>query len=114
VGLQSSIRIVDAALCLPLALMESEDRHLIAVTSFGVDIRLCGIDAPEKGDIRYKSSRSALRDLATGRQIRCVRVGDGSICDGRSRKTNHDRIVAQCFIGNTDIADVLVSRGYPS
>jgi micrococcal nuclease len=75
-------------------------------------IRLCGIDAPEKGDIRYKSSRSALRDLATGRQIRCVRVGDGSICDGRSKKTNHDRIVAQCFIGKTDIADVLVARGY--
>ena len=75
-------------------------------------IRLCGIDAPEKGDIRYKSSRSALRDLVTGRQVRCVRVGEGSICDGRSRKTNHDRIVAQCFIGTTDIADMLVSRGY--
>lgn len=75
-------------------------------------IRLCGIDAPEKGDIRFRSSRSALRDLVTEREIRCVRVGEGSICDGRSKPTSHDRIVAQCFIGKTDIADILVARGY--
>ena len=75
-------------------------------------VRLCGIDAPEKGDIRFRSSRSALRDLVGERELRCIRGGEGSICDGRSKATSHDRIVAQCFIGKTDVADVLVARSY--
>ena len=40
------------------------------------------------------------------------RVGEGSVCDGKSKPTSHDRTVAQCFIGKTDIADILVARGY--
>jgi endonuclease YncB( thermonuclease family) len=72
-------------------------------------IRLCGIDAPEQGDAGYAESGEALRSLVAGMNVRCVQVGDGTPCDGRSKPMNRDRIVAQCFAGEADIAGALVA-----
>lgn len=46
-------------------------------------IRLCGIDAPEIGDPRAAAATAALTALLRG-QVRCVQVGAGTPCDGRS------------------------------
>jgi endonuclease YncB( thermonuclease family) len=52
-----------------------------------------------------------LRVLVEGKRVRCIQVGEGTPCDGKSKPTNRGRVVAQCFIGNTDIAAFLVERG---
>jgi endonuclease YncB( thermonuclease family) len=67
-------------------------------------IRLCGIDAPERKCPGYGAAREALRALAEGKLARCVQVGSGTPCDGRSKPTNRNRIVAQCFVDGADIA----------
>jgi endonuclease YncB( thermonuclease family) len=74
-------------------------------------IRICGIDAPEKGEPGYYESAEALRKLVEGKAVRCVQVGNGTPCDGRSKPTNHDRIVAQCFADGADIASRMVEQG---
>jgi len=75
------------------------------------DIRLCGIDAPERECPGYREAGAALRDLVEGKRVRCVQVGGGTPCDGRSKPTNRERVVAQCFIDGTDVAGRLVERG---
>jgi endonuclease YncB( thermonuclease family) len=62
-------------------------------------IRLCGIDAPERGDPRGPAATHALKSLVDGRTVTCVPVGDGTVCDGRSKTWNGDRLVAQCSVG---------------
>ncbi len=74
-------------------------------------IRLCGIDAPELSDPRGPASKRALQNLVGGSVINCVPVGEGTVCDGRSRPTNYDRIVAQCFVHERDLAAEMVSAG---
>src|SRR6266540_441287 len=53
-----------------------------------VRVRICGIDAPERGQ-----------------------AGEGTVCDGRSRPTSRDRIVAQCFLDKVDIAEQMTRSG---
>lgn len=77
----------------------------------GKTIRLCGIDAPEHGDHGFAEAIVALSEITAGRTVRCVQVGQGTVCDGRSRPTNNGRVVAQCFVSDQDIADELVRRG---
>jgi hypothetical protein len=60
-------------------------------------VRLCGVDAPERGDLASKSATKALSDLVRGRSIWCRPVGEGTVCDGRSKTTSGDRIVASCL-----------------
>ena len=76
-----------------------------------VRIRLCGIDAPERGETGYTLARDALVPYI-GKSVRCVQVGQGTPCDGRSKATNHGRVVAQCFVNGGDIAAWLVNHGY--
>jgi endonuclease YncB( thermonuclease family) len=75
-------------------------------------IRICGINAPELNDRRGKEARAALASIVTDKHVRCAPVGEGTVCDGRSRRTSRDRIVAQCFVGKYDVAELLVERGY--
>ena len=77
----------------------------------GVSIRLCGIDAPERDEAGYRAAADLLRKLTKGKIVRCVQVGGGTVCDGRSKPTNYDRVVAQCFVGEADIAAALVKAG---
>src|SRR5262245_20434293 len=74
-------------------------------------IRLCGVDAPERGDRGSVESTNALDELVRGKEVVCVQVGGGTPCDGRSRPTNRDRIVAQCTVDGIDIAAHLVQAG---
>lgn len=75
------------------------------------DIRLCGIDAPESNCPRYSDAADAMEKLVKGKQVRCVPVGQGSVCDGRSKPTNRNRIVAQCFQDGKDVAAAMVTQG---
>jgi micrococcal nuclease len=77
-----------------------------------VRIRICGMNAPERGDAGFDASTAALTAIIQGNLVRCVQVGSGTPCDGRSRPTNNGRIVAQCFVGDIDIARPLVERGF--
>lgn len=75
-------------------------------------IRICGIDAPERGETGYREAKTALAQMIKGRQVQCIPVGSGSICDGRSKPFSHKRVVAQCFAGNEDIAAWMVKSGH--
>lgn len=77
----------------------------------GVKIRLCGIQAPEPHERGGRKASNYLKSLTTGRTVSCIPVGSGTPCDGRSRRTSHDRIVAQCFVGDEDLAMSLVRSG---
>lgn len=74
-------------------------------------IRLCGIDAPERGEQGYEEATETMRGLVEGRILECRHVGAGTPCDGRSEATSYDRIVAQCLINGRDIATEMVSQG---
>lgn len=76
-----------------------------------VRVRLCGIDAPELNRPGGGDAACKLTVLAGG-QVTCIAVGDGTTCDGRSQRFNRDRVVAQCFSGNADIACELVKSGH--
>lgn len=75
-------------------------------------IRLCGIDAPERKTNAGKKATRFITQAIKGKALRCTPVGEGTVCDGRSRRTNHDRIVAQCFVQGRDIAEMLVRAGH--
>jgi micrococcal nuclease len=74
-------------------------------------IRLCGIDAPELSDRRGPAARRALQNLVGSSVMNCMPVGEGTVCDGRSRPTSYDRIVAHCFVHGRDLAAEMVSAG---
>jgi endonuclease YncB( thermonuclease family) len=76
-----------------------------------IKVRLCGIDAPERNKPGGSEATQFLNMITKGRDVRCVIVGSGTPCDGRSRRTSHDRIVAQCFVADTDLAASLVRSG---
>ncbi len=75
-------------------------------------IRLCGIDAPERGKPNYNRSKNALATIVKDKVVSCVFVGSGTVCDGLSKKKSRNRIVAQCFVGGTDIAAELVRNSH--
>ena len=76
-------------------------------------IRLCGIDTPEREQPGYGAARRALAGMVAGEDLRCIPVGRGSLCDGRSAPSSHDRIVAQCFHARWgDVAGELAARGH--
>ena len=51
-------------------------------------------------------------EMVLGKQVRCIRVGEGSVCDGRSKPTSRNRVVAQCFVANVDVAEALTKAGH--
>ena len=69
-----------------------------------VRVRICGIDAPERGQAGYGQAAGVLSSMIEGKTVHCLQVGEGTVCDGRSRPTSRDRIVAQCFLDKVDIA----------
>jgi endonuclease YncB( thermonuclease family) len=83
--------------------METETRR--------IRVRICGIDAPERGQPGYGQAAGALAALIEGKQVHCLQVGEGSVCDGRSKPQSRDRIVAQCFIDKLDIATEMAKSG---
>lgn len=73
-----------------------------------VRVRVCGIDAPERGQPGYGQAAGVLSNMIEGKTIHCLQVGEGTVCDGRSKPMSRDRIVAQCFLGHLDIAEAMV------
>jgi endonuclease YncB( thermonuclease family) len=71
-------------------------------------IRICGIQAPEAHHKAGPASSRALSRMIFGQRVRCVPVSQGSVCDGMSPKRSRDRVNAQCFVGDRDIAAEMV------
>jgi endonuclease YncB( thermonuclease family) len=67
-----------------------------------VRVRICGIDAPDVGKLVTEQATGVLSSMKT---VHCLQVGEGTVCDGRSRPTSRDRIVTQCFLDKVDIAE---------
>jgi endonuclease YncB( thermonuclease family) len=87
------------------------DTFWVCDVSACTKIRLCGVDAPEKGTAGAREASAALSAMISGKSLRCVQVGDGTPCDGRSAPTSYDRVVAQCFVGGADVSVSMVERG---
>jgi endonuclease YncB( thermonuclease family) len=103
--------IAAAALAFPAAAAD----HVIDGDTLTVGrhkIRLCGIDAPERGEPGYKEATDYLRHLTEGKAVQCRPVGAGTPCDGRSRLNSRDRMVATCFVDGRDLAAELVRAGH--
>ena len=88
------------------------DTLFVCDTSTCQKIRLCGINAPERSQAGGEEARAALSSMVAGQIVRCVQVDHGTVCDGRSRATDGDRMVAQCFVGDEDLAENLVRQGH--
>jgi endonuclease YncB( thermonuclease family) len=73
-----------------------------------VRIRFCGIDSPERGEPGYREAKRFLHAKIIERELRCVRVNEGTVCDGRSPPTSRGRVVAQCFLDNKDVATIMI------
>jgi endonuclease YncB( thermonuclease family) len=76
-----------------------------------VRVRICGIDAPERGQPGYGQAAGVLANMIEGKTVHCLQVGEGTVCDGKSKPTNRDRIVAQCFLDKLDIAEEMAKSG---
>ena len=76
-----------------------------------VRVRLCGIDSPEARHAGGPEASAKMAALISGKEVQCVQVGGGTPCDGRSKPTNHKRIVAQCFVDGKDISKEMVCSG---
>ena len=83
----------------------------IQTTAARIRIRFCGIDSPERRHAGYREAKNALASLIKGKTVRCVQVSSGTPCDGRSKPTNRNRVVAQCFLDDADIATEMVRSG---
>jgi hypothetical protein len=77
------------------------------------NVRICGIDAPHQGQSGWARSLMGLHTLLDNQSLRCVPLGEGTVCDGRTRNQNPKAIIAQCFLGqDVDIAALLVKRAF--
>jgi endonuclease YncB( thermonuclease family) len=76
-----------------------------------VRVRICGIDAPERGQPGYGQAAGVLANMIEGKTVHCLQVGEGTVCDGKSKPNNRDRIVAQCFLDKLDIAEEMTKSG---
>jgi endonuclease YncB( thermonuclease family) len=76
-----------------------------------VRVRICGIDAPERGQPGYGQAAGVLSNLIEGKTVHCLQVGEGTVCDSRSTPRSRDRVVAQCFLGKLDIAEEMIKSG---
>ena len=123
VNRSAAAAILLAALALPAAAAPSSDASTIdgivthVVDGDGlrigaIEIRLCGIDAPETRRPGGRESTLALTALVLGQRLVCRPVGEGTPCDGRSKRKSYDRIVAQCFLGDQDVAGAQVRSGH--
>ena len=66
-----------------------------------VKIRLNGIDAPEWDTRAGRVATNTLKEIVRGRIVRCIPNGDRS----------YDRIIARCWVGETDIAAAVIASG---
>lgn len=86
------------------ALILCADPRIIDGDSFVCDgnvrIRLWGVDSAERHEPAGPAATRALSKLITGKTLTCQPKG-----------RSYNRIVAQCWIGNRDIASEMVRQG---
>lgn len=85
-----------------------EGSSLVVGTSY---VRLCGVDDPPSGGVRFRRDSQALSDLVAGKSVRCIPLGAGTPCDKLAREQTYQRQIAQCFVGETDLAAALIRSG---
>ncbi len=68
-----------------------------------VKVRLNHIDAPEKGQPFGKSAKKFASDLCFGKEVKIVR---------QKKKDRYQRIIAEVFVGETNINKEMVKAGY--
>ena len=83
------------------------DTFDITLQSGSVRIRLCGIDSPEQGEAGYLKSKAALEANIFGHEIRCVRVGEGSLCD-----VVQDRRTETGSLPNASLAESMLQHSW--
>jgi endonuclease YncB( thermonuclease family) len=89
------------------------DEFVLCEGTACMNIRLCGIDTPSKGQPGYENTISALQELVVGQKVVCRPVNEGSVCDGISGSKSRGRTIAQCFVqqATIDLAGSLISAG---
>jgi endonuclease YncB( thermonuclease family) len=87
------------------------DTFTMEAESGKVRVRICGIDAPERGQPGYGQAAGVLSNMVEGKLVHCLQVGEGTPCDGKSKPNSRDRVVAQCFIDKLDIAEEMTKSG---
>jgi micrococcal nuclease len=76
-------------------------------------VALCGISIPPDGYPGWDRSLMGLHTLIGNQTVRCVPLGEGTVCDGRTRRRSSTGILGQCFLGeDVDIAGLLVKRAF--
>lgn len=65
-------------------------------------VRIWGLDAAEMDTEAGVRAKSAMVALVDGQEVKCEPNGDIS----------YDRIVAQCFVDGTDLAEEMIRQGY--
>ena len=66
-------------------------------------VRLNHIDAPEKGQPFGKSAKKFASDLCFGKEVKIIR---------QKKKDRYQRIIAEVFVGETNINKEMVRAGY--
>ena len=61
--------------------------------------------------LRVENCVVFLSNMIEGKLVHCLQVGEGTVCDGRSKPKSRDRIVAQCFLAKLDIALEMTKSG---
>ena len=95
----------------PVLKVTDGDTLTISSEAQKVRVRFYGVDSPERRQPGYSEASKELGRLTEGKEVRCVQVGGGTPCDGRSPPISRDRIVAQCFVGDRDIAMEMICSG---
>lgn len=96
----------------PVLKVTDGDTFTISNDCKKVRVRFCGVDSPERRQPGYSQASKELGRLTEGKTVRCVQVGGGTPCDDRSPPISRDRIVAQCFVDEHDIAMEMICSGH--
>jgi len=78
------------------------DGDSLYIDSNKKQIRLFGVDAPERDEPGYEASRQYLVGLSLNKKIACVEV----------ERDKYDRIVARCNVGKIDLNREMLSAPY--
>lgn len=76
-------------------------------------VRLCGLTAAVTPAMlgRDGAPLKSLGDLTQNKAVECVRVGNGTPCDGRMPVVDYGHVVAQCFVDGVDVVSSLICFG---
>ena len=66
-----------------------------------VKVRLNGIDAPERGQPRFRAATRALQGFVAGKTVVCRLNGEKS----------YDRHIGTCYVGEDDLAASVIASG---